>query len=80
MITIHCPKDECTGGLWRKMVGGVLRVNLFRDSDGDPGVINGTRSWWDLEVDSQTCTCEYSDDEWDKLIEIALDVVQNREA
>lgn len=75
MIRLDCPKDECTEAVVEQ---GTLKVRLVRDWEGDPGVINGMRSWWDMEIDEQTCVCDYDDDEWFKLVEQALEAVSER--
>lgn len=74
MIEMECPKDLCTLDVDQDgSKFGELRFSVFQDSDGDPNVINGVRHWWDAELISQTCTCQYSDEEMDKLIQDAVE-------
>ena len=77
------PVNACTGIVWRPDArgyaeptpdtGGEITVNVFNDSEGDPGVIGGVHHFVSWEIDGQTCVCELTEKELDALGEKAVE-------
>jgi hypothetical protein len=84
MTTVDCPHREpamrtCTGcpnyhpggAQWCE---GEIEGRVYRDSDGDPGVINGVRNFWAVEDENALCGCALTEAEWDKVREKLVEV------
>lgn len=70
-MTIDCPNAEACNG--------ELTFRIYQDSDGDPGVPWGVRSWTDAECTEQTCACELAPAMWDRLTHDAIEASENQE-
>jgi hypothetical protein len=58
-MNIDCPNAETCDG--------VLTFRVYRDSDGDPSIPYGTRTWTDAEYMGSTCSCDFDPKTWDQL-------------
>jgi len=48
---------------------GEISGRVYRDTEGDAGVIGGLHSFWAVENEEATCGCHLTEAEWDKVRE-----------
>lgn len=79
MTTVNCPHQRpairsCTGCIAHPSSAVTSMLNhchgeidgtVYRDSDGDAGVINGVRHILTVEDETATCGCQLTEDEWE---------------
>lgn len=70
-MDLDCPNAETCDG--------TLTFRVYQDSDGDPSIPYGTRTWTDAECDAQTCACEFDETTWNRLIADAIEADRNWE-